>query len=115
MKILLVDDRDHELYQLALKEAGYDIHGVSSAREGLKWLESNDVDIVITDLGMPVMDGLTFIENLAPNKHRILVLSGYFVNGMVEQILKGCGVEKIMEKGTDMDGFLERFKAWVAR
>lgn len=113
-KILLIDDRDHELYRIHIENAGYDIHAVSSGHEGLTWLETNHADIVITDLAMPTMDGLTFLERLLPGNHRILVVSGYFVNGMIEKLLKDrCGVERVIEKGADIEAFMRKLGEWI--
>lgn len=65
--ILIVDDSTsiRELVSISLKSAGYNIiKGVDGA-DGLKKLkEDEQVDLIITDLNMPVMDGLTFLKEI---------------------------------------------------
>ncbi len=64
LKICLVDDED--LIRIALtddlKELGYDVDDFNSPREALAAFRSNHYNVVITDLIMPEMDGLTFMK-----------------------------------------------------
>lgn len=66
-RILVVDDhpRSRESVAAALRASGYDVHAAASAVEGLAHLRSAACDIVITDLQMPGMDGLDFIQEIA--------------------------------------------------
>jgi DNA-binding NtrC family response regulator len=58
--ILIVDDE--EIFLLSLKNnlarLGYAVVSATSGREALKLLEEKSVDLVITDLNMPEMDGI---------------------------------------------------------
>lgn len=58
--ILVVDDAAtiRSLAKFALSKAGYTIVEACDGVEGLKALESNAIDLVITDLNMPNMNGL---------------------------------------------------------
>ncbi len=65
-KILITED-DHELRQLfqrVLVKNGYSVKGVSSAQEALDVLDQEYVDLIISDIMMPVMDGYEFISAL---------------------------------------------------
>jgi CheY-like chemotaxis protein len=69
-KILIVDDEPdlRFMMRLILEGAGY---SVTEARNGLVGLHSVKLkppDLVITDVMMPAMDGLEFIEHLRSNK-----------------------------------------------
>ena len=70
--ILTVDDSPTMLKMLAftLQKAGYDVLQAVNGQEGLDVLGENAVDVIITDINMPVMDGLTFIERLREDKAR---------------------------------------------
>jgi len=62
--VLMVDDSKAilSLMRNVLDMAGYDVLTASDGKEGLKILNSDKrVDIIITDLNMPNMDGITFI------------------------------------------------------
>lgn len=64
--ILCVDDSAsmRQMIKLTLTGGGYDVIEASDGGDGLKKLEGKAVNLVITDLNMPGMDGLTFIREL---------------------------------------------------
>ncbi len=65
-KILLVDD-DPDTLLLAGKiigEAGYEVSAVKNGLEALKRLNSEKFDLVISDIDMPGLDGLSLLEKL---------------------------------------------------
>jgi two-component system chemotaxis response regulator CheY len=53
-----------EMVAFALKGAGFAVIQGGNGQEGLARLDQAAADIVITDLNMPVMDGITFIRKL---------------------------------------------------
>ena len=65
-KVLVVDDSVHmrQLITLVLKDEGYDVISAENGREALLKLDGSDIDIVITDLNMPEMDGIEFVKQL---------------------------------------------------
>ena len=62
-KVLVIeDDPDvRELERLALTCGGHDVVMAANGREGLRSLEQERPCIILLDLMMPVMDGLTFL------------------------------------------------------
>lgn len=64
--ILTVDDSRtiREMVSFTLKGAGYTVLEAEDGEKALVLLKDKTVDIIITDLNMPVMDGLTLIKNL---------------------------------------------------
>lgn len=64
--ILTVDDSAtvRETVKLSLSGRGYDILIAADGAQGLSRCQECQVDLVITDLNMPVMDGITLIERL---------------------------------------------------
>ncbi|PWC31796.1 response regulator [Azospirillum sp. TSO22-1] len=64
--ILSVDDSEsiRQMVKLTLSSAGYQVHEAGNGSEGLNKAKATTVDLVVTDLNMPVMDGLTFIREL---------------------------------------------------
>ena len=64
--ILTVDDSIsvRQLVKLTLGGAGYQVVEAGNGAEGLVKAKASPVDMVVTDLNMPVMDGLTFIREL---------------------------------------------------
>lgn len=69
-RVLVVDDHASARESVVdiLSNAGYVVAATSSAAEALKRLGSQSFDLVFTDLMMPGMDGLEFIQNLVSRK-----------------------------------------------
>lgn len=65
-KILIVDDCDttRKLLSYIVRERGYKIFVASNGLEALEVMAGNPVDLVVTDLNMPQMDGLELSRNL---------------------------------------------------
>ncbi len=63
---LIVDDSAsmRQLVSFTMKDAGYDVIAAKHGKEALGKLSSARVDMVITDLNMPEMDGIEFIKQL---------------------------------------------------
>ncbi len=68
-KILIVDDcgTTRKLLSYIIKEKGYKIYGASNGIEALEMLATHPVDLVVTDLNMPQMDGFELSKSLREN------------------------------------------------
>lgn len=80
-KILVVDD---ELIVIrsaerVLKAEGFNVEGVLSGREAILSMEQNNYDLVLTDLKMPEVDGITLIRWMRKSRPSIgiVVITGY--------------------------------------
>jgi two-component system chemotaxis response regulator CheY len=64
--ILIVDDEDsvRQLISLILKAEGYNVLEAVHGMDALDKLTRTEIDMVITDLGMPGMDGISFTKEL---------------------------------------------------
>jgi two-component system, chemotaxis family, chemotaxis protein CheY len=64
--ILTVDDSAsiRQMVKITLSAAGYRVIEAGDGREGLTQANSNSVNMIVTDLNMPVMNGLEFIRAL---------------------------------------------------
>ena len=62
---LVVDDSVsmRQMVSFTLKGAGFTVIEGGNGQEALDKLTGDKIDLIITDLNMPVMDGLTFIRN----------------------------------------------------
>lgn len=67
--ILVVDDSrtTRKFLTAVLKGGGYNVITAENGIEALERLSSINVDIIITDLNMPQMDGLEFIRTIREN------------------------------------------------
>lgn len=106
MKIVIVDD--HQLLLDGLKSLldgneKYDVVQIfNSAEEAVRFLNNNEIDLLITDYQMPEMDGLEFVHYMkkSQKKLKIIVVSQHDEKHLVKEILK-AGVEGyILKKDT---------------
>lgn len=80
-RILTVDDSAsmRALLLHALQSEGFDVEQAEDGLAALDWLASNEVDVIITDINMPRLDGFGLIEKLRESARHadrpILVLS----------------------------------------
>ena len=65
-KILMAEDSPsvRQLMSFTLRGAGYDVVEATDGLEALKLFESEEIDMVITDLNMPKMNGLELTRTL---------------------------------------------------
>jgi CheY-like chemotaxis protein len=65
-RILVIDDQNHvrTAIVLALQAKGFDVVGAESGLLGLTKFEQSKFDVVIADLFMPGIDGVTLIKSL---------------------------------------------------
>ena len=69
IRALIVDDSSvmRKIVERCLRQAGLDLTEVFEASNGVEALsviQKNKVDLVLSDINMPVMDGLEFVKNL---------------------------------------------------
>lgn len=70
LKVLIVDDSSvmRKIVERALRQAGLELTEVleaSNGAEALAQVEKGGLDMILSDINMPVMDGLEFLKNLA--------------------------------------------------
>ena len=74
--ILVVDDEPNYLVVLSelLKEEGFEVFTAQSGEDGLKIAKENDLDLIITDMRMPGMDGLELLKTVKSFNHDLPVI-----------------------------------------
>ncbi len=93
MKILVVDDEEgaRELFFTILSDEGYDITLANNGEEALARFKGEACDLVITDIKMPVMDGLQLLQEIRKtgSKTDVIMVTAY---GEVESYLKAMSL-----------------------
>ena len=93
-KVLCVDDEEKILQSLkrVFRSSDYDMFYFQSGKEGIEFLRENTVSVIVSDMKMPVMNGVEFLEEamqICPDPIRI-ILSGYSeADQIMEAINKG--------------------------
>lgn len=101
MKILLIDDDEwvRDSLTLFLESEGCHLKALETAEEGLKALQDEKYDIIITDYWLPGMDGLEFLSRVydsSSNAMKILI-TAYGSHSVIEKA-KALGVHSLISK-----------------
>lgn len=69
IRALIVDDSSvmRKIVERALRQAGLEalvVHEAGSGAEGLEVLKTRTVDLILSDINMPIMDGLEFLRQI---------------------------------------------------
>jgi DNA-binding NtrC family response regulator len=91
--ILVIEDEEKQrrVVGLHLAAADYEVKGAGTAEEG--WKLAGDVDLILTDLKLPGMDGLELLEKLKAQNSRtpVVVMSAFStVENAVEAMKRGA-------------------------
>lgn len=73
IRTLIVDDSSvmRKIVERALRQAGLDplvVHEAGCGSEGLELLKAKQVDLILSDINMPSMDGLEFLRQIRAQK-----------------------------------------------
>lgn len=124
--VLFVDDEQSVLSSIKrmLMDETYEQLFASGGEEALTLLEDNDVSVIISDMRMPIMDGVAFLEksrDLRPHAIR-LILSGQSDMYSVMQAINRGGIWQYISKPWNDDDMkltirnaLELYEAQVER
>ena len=100
-KILVIDDEQgiRDLLGTILRRKGYDVVLAESGRKGLELFRREHPDVIVLDLKMPGMDGLTVLQqvrSLNP-KQPVIILTGAWTPE-AEQQVRALGVTEFVGK-----------------
>ncbi|GIW51232.1 MAG: hypothetical protein KatS3mg081_0587 [Gemmatimonadales bacterium] len=115
MKVLVVDDNAEVRNGLAkvLRRAGFDVYTAGHGLEALAELERRSFDAIVSDIMMPVMDGMRFHETIIQRypdmARRVLFISAWFDDPKVKSFLDSTGCP-VLSKPFDISDFVTRVK-----
>jgi len=118
MKLLIIEDSQSLLRSLGtgLRKMGYAVDLVADGAEGLNFARHNDYDVIVLDLMLPSMDGLTVLQRLRAlgKQTHILILSA---KDQVEDRIRGLrfGADDYMVKPFSFDELCARIQTLVRR
>lgn len=95
MNLVVIDDEKTKRITMtdALRNEGYNVESFSSSILALKYIEENHVDMVITDIRMPEVDGFEVLEKvqeLKTNTAVIMITAFGTIESAVEAMKKGA-------------------------
>lgn len=113
MKLLFIEDdrMNRRVVKDMLHVAGVEMEEAESAEEGLNLLDSNDYDMLLVDLRMPGMDGITAIGHIraradAKAQVPVIVVTADTAIDLRERCL-AAGADEVLFKPVAMDALFE--------
>lgn len=106
-KVLYVDDEEInlQLFSVILKDR-FEILTAANGPKGLEVLkEHQDIDVVISDMSMPMMTGIEFIEAAQEVNDQIAyyILTGYEITKEIKEALSNNLIKKYFQKPFDLN------------
>lgn len=115
-KILIVEDDVtlRETFSDIISFEGYGVHSVSNGKEALEYLGSHAVDLILSDVRMPIMGGVELLSELKKRQSypTFVLISGYAEDFTVE-MAKEKGAVDLLNKPIDIDQFLQKIKVYA--
>jgi len=100
--VLFVDDEQNVLKSLRrlLHDEPWDLFSAESGEKGLDILDKEKIDLVISDVRMPVMDGIEFLKRVKQRHPHVvrIFLSGYADHKAVVQALAEGSAQQLLPK-----------------
>lgn len=116
--ILIVEDEEtlNELFTTVLTNQGYQIEKAYHGREALEIFANRKIDLVITDIMMPEMNGLTLVRSLRSFNKELPILIISAKNTMPDK-QEGfrAGTDDYMTKPIDVNEMVWRVEALLRR
>lgn len=117
--VLVIDDDASVCHMLTvlLEDQKYYVFSASNGHAAVEILKELDVDLVVTDIIMPGMEGIELIRNIKKTspKIKIIAMSGYRASGQLDYLryAREFGVDHTFQKPFDVLQFLQTVKELI--
>jgi len=110
LTVLFVDDEFEiiEIISDTLKKLNVNFFVAYNGKEALEIINNNNVDLVITDINMPILNGIDFIKKIRENNNKVdcIIMSAY-TEQKYKEIAETLNVKKYITKPFDFIEFLD--------
>ncbi|RXJ65638.1 hybrid sensor histidine kinase/response regulator [Halarcobacter ebronensis] len=117
--ILILDDVEENIYSLKLliEEFDVDIYTALNARDAIGILMNNDIDLILSDIQMPDIDGFQFVEYIKGiDKLKdipIIFITGIYDKDAYQQKGYDLGVIEYISKPIDVNLLSSKLKVYI--
>lgn len=118
MRILVIEDYEpiRESVTEGLRDVGFAVDAAADGTDGLWHAESNDYDVIVLDLMLPGVDGLTILNRVRSNKSSACVLILTARDQLDDRIMGlNAGADDYLVKPFAFEELLARVKTLVRR
>src|SRR5687767_6882025 len=123
-RAVFVDDNEDlvDLIRITAKHAGVNVHVFSNGASALEYLNNHQTDVVILDLMMAPLDGLTIAEEIRRNEEIHLInppvemafLTAADISEAIKRVAERVQVRKIFRKPVEYEQLFQEVNAWTA-
>lgn len=116
--VLIVEDEPSNLKLIRdlLQRAGYETIEAGNGKQGVELARAKKPGLILMDIGLPVMDGLTATRTLkadaATRDIPVVILTAYAMEGDEERML-GVGCDGYITKPIDIKEFLKKVAEYL--
>ena len=117
-KVLVVDDEPDFLsvIRMRLSKAGYDVICAHHGRDALEKMKIKHPDAIITDVMMPVMDGVDFYQELKGNAEtRSIPVIVMTVKDKLEESFRAVGAADFLTKPFEVEDLVTKIENSINR
>ncbi len=117
--IMIVDDSAsmRQVVGIALKDAGYEMIEASDGKDALKKLDGTKIHLIVSDINMPNMDGITFVKEVKQHpkyKFTPIIMLTTEVNQAKKEAAKEAGAKAWVTKPFQPKNLLEAISKLIA-
>lgn len=115
-KILIVEDEVPLLNVLDIKltKEGYESFKAINGLEGLEMIKKHKPDLVLLDIVMPVMDGVTMAKKMKEDPEmkdtKVLILTNLSDISKLEEAVQNGGYDFLVKSNWTLDEVIEKIK-----
>ena len=103
MKILLVEDDKfiRDSFVARLRNNKYEVSSAKNGGEAIDKITTDNFDVVITDIGMPKVNGTEVLKFTKKNKPKtkVIMMSTYVIQEVINEIME-LGADEYIEKSS---------------
>jgi CheY-like chemotaxis protein len=120
IKVLIAEDNavNRELLRELLELRGYTVLEACDGQEALRSIEQNQPELLLLDIGMPVMDGFAVIKSIRRDPRlanlRAVAVTAYAMRGDRERILNS-GFDGYLSKPVDSSSLAEELERVLSK
>ncbi len=116
-KVLYIDDEEINLMLFeAVLAKKYKVFTALDGESGLKILKENaDIDIVFSDMKMPVMDGISFIQKAKVDHPQVpfYLLTGFDISDEIQKYINDELIVNCLRKPFEMDVIIHEIEKQI--